>query len=694
MTSVLFYNPDNTPEELAHSSPPSHNDANWPWFKTNHPHDNQPWKKDDTKPPNIPGLARLNILQGFSLLGGAGSVVHEIHAVEYQKALALASSEGRYRPWSTNSTDKAEVPTMMTTDLTMIEKETTEGANAIARGGGGGGGDQLWPWSWAQKLQAATTGSRGTMKRYRITIEELPGEVSADGSALASTSASATSTADVAASEAVVGAGLEDVKKVATTTAMMPTGVIEWLLNVSYDKPYGFRTPPVEEKKGSDESPESAAAVVAPVITVVDEVVPQVPLPDQDPSSLSSVPVVVVAASTAPPPTAESSGGAGPEPVATKIESPVIATSAASTVVDQLAVASAAPVPAKPSEAAPSSVLVNKVMEVRPSWDNNNNTSQDSPSRTREWPPHRRQDQRRPSESFTQTTITRPDGTVESKTVTFNRQSGVTETHTRIQRPDGSFLESSTHRINPSLRDAQEKEQQQQPVPQTRHEGENPYRNHLNRVAIQQQQQQQQQQQNDAKVVAATTTTTSASAAASTSTPPTPPSSSSSSSSPSQHRPSFRERWAQRRQEHREFLEELRAERERERPHTSQDCDQGRGRQDDRRRERRQELRDAEAKQRETTAAAYGFVPSSSSSSSSASESSSSLNGPRVDREREDHRHHHRDRLRLGRRKEDEEKEDDGEGRQQYRSRSWPPKGYLKRQEREQQDQQQSRHNV
>ncbi|KAF9130056.1 hypothetical protein BGX30_013654 [Mortierella sp. GBA39] len=657
MTSVLFYNPDNTPEELAHSSSPSHNDANWPWPKTNNPHDNPPWKKDDTKPPNIPGLARLNILQGFSLLGGAGSVVHEIHAVEYQKALALASSEGRYQPWCTfNSTDKTEVPTTATADLTMTEKETTEGAKAVARGGGGG--DQLWPWSWAQKLQAATTGSRGTMKRYRITIEELPGEVSADGSALASTSASATSTADVAASEAGVGAGLEEVevvKKVATTTAMMPMGVIEWLLNVSYDKPYGFRTPPVE-KKGSDESTESAVAVVVPVITAVDVVVPQVPLPDQDLPSLSSVPVVVVAAGTVPSPTAESFGGAGPEPVATKIESPVIATSAASNVVDQLAVVSAAPVPAKPSEAAPSSVLVNKVMEVRPSWDNNNNTSQDSPSRTREWPPRRHQDQRRPSESFTQTTITRPDGTVESKT---------------------------------------EKEQQQQPVPPTRHEGGNPYRNHLDRVAIQQQQQQQ-QQQNDAKVVAATTTT--ASAATSTSTPPTPPLSSSSSSSPSQHRPSFRERWAQRRQEHREFLEELRAERERERPRTSQDRDQERGRQDDRRRERRQELRDAEARQRETTAAAYGFVPSSSSSSSSASSSpsSSSSNGPRVDREREDHRHHHRDRLRLGRGKDENEEEDDdeGEGRQQYRSRSWPPKGYLKRQEREQQDQQQSRHNV
>ncbi|KAF9133746.1 hypothetical protein BG015_003515 [Linnemannia schmuckeri] len=680
MTSVLFYNPGSTPEELAHTSPPSHNDANWPWSQNNnHPHDHhRPWKEEDTKPsksPNIPGLARLNILQGFSLLGGAGSVIHEIHAVEYQKAMALASSsssEGRHRPrcaFTSAETDATAAST--TTDVTVTEKETTEGAQNATRGA-----EQLWPWSWAQKLQSVTTGSRGTMKRYRITIEELPGEVSVDGSPLASTSTSASATSTV---EALESGGR--VKKVATTTAMMPMGVVEWLLNVSYDKPYGFRTPAVEEKKGGDESNE-VTAVVVPVVAAVEEVVvPQVPLPDYDLSSSSSIPVAVIAAGTVTPPTVESPG-AGPEPVATKIESPptVVATpsnAVTTAVVDHLAVASAALVPAPPksSEAAPSSVLVNKVMEVRPSWDttnnNTNNTSQDA-SRTKEWPPRHYQHERRPSESFTRTTITRPDGTIESKTVTFNRQSGVTETHTRIQRPDGSFLESSTHRINPSSREiqVQAQEQQGQQVPQTRHEGGNPYRNHLNRAAAAaQQQQQHQQEKHDAQVVASTIATAAAS------TPPAP----SPSSASSQHRPSFRERWAQRRQEHREFLEELRAERERER-RSQGSHDQERGRQDERRRERRQELRDAEARQREATAAAYGFVPSASSS-----------NSPHFEREREDN-HHHRDRLRRRDRKvEDEEVEDEG---RQVRSRSWPPKGYLKRQEREQQEQQQPCHNV
>ncbi|KAF8935649.1 hypothetical protein BGZ47_009812 [Haplosporangium gracile] len=685
MTSVLFYNPESTPEELTHTSPPSHNDANWPCPQNNnHPQDHhRSWKEEDTKPskpPKIPGLTRLNILQGFSLLGGAGSVIHEIHAVEYQKALALApssSSKGRYRPrcaFSSAGTDATEAS--ITADVMATEKETMEGAQNAP-----GGGEQLWPWSWAQKLQSVTTGSRGTMKRYRITIEELPGEVSVDGSPLVSTSTSASATSTVETLES--GGRMKEeegemvVKKVATTTAMMPVGVVEWLLNVSYAKPYGFRAPAVEEKKIDNEGTE-VIAVVVPVVAAVEEVVvPQVPLPDHDLSSSSSIPVAVVVAGTVTPPTTESPG-AGPEPVATKIESPatVVATpsaAVATAVVDHLAVASAVPVPApsKPSEPAPSSVLVNKVMEVRPSWDtvNNNitnNTSQDA-SRIREWPPRRHQHERRPSE-----------------TVTFNRESGVTETHTRIQRPDGSFLESSTHRISPSSREVQVQvqEQQGQQVPQTRHEAGNPYRNRLNRAAAAAAQQQQHQQgHHDDQVVASTI------AAAAASTPPAP----SPSSAPSQHRPSFRERWAQRRQEHREFLEDLRAERERERSQGSHDQEQGR--QDERRRERRQELRDAEARQREATAAAYGFVPSASSSSSSASESASttSSNLPHFDREREDH-HHHRDRLsRRGRKVGDEEVEDEG---RQYRSRSWPPKGYFKRQEREQQEQQQPRHNV
>ncbi|KAF9365265.1 hypothetical protein BGX34_010742 [Mortierella sp. NVP85] len=70
-----------------------------------------------------------------------------------------------------------------------------------------------------------------------------------------------------------------------------------------------------------------------------------------------------------------------------------------------------------------------------------NNTEQEHEGSRRTWPPRRRY--MGPGETFTQTTITRPDGTVESKSTTLNRATGVTETHTRIQHPDGSVQEST-----------------------------------------------------------------------------------------------------------------------------------------------------------------------------------------------------------------------------------------------------------
>ncbi|KAG0272099.1 hypothetical protein BGZ95_012168 [Linnemannia exigua] len=556
---------------------------------------------------------------------------------------------------------------------------------------------------------------------------KLPGEVVVSSSTNGSTTATDTASASESSSPSLGKEGRKEgeeggetvVKKMATTTAMMPMGVVEWLLNVSYDKPYGFRPPAVEEKetkKGGDESASAEmVAAVAAVSAVAggpeEAVVPQVPLSEQDswPATNS------IATST--PPTPESAVVPvvvvpGPEPaVATKIEAhPVVPVTIATVATTAAAASVNTPVNSKPTEAAPSfsssspssSVLVNKVIEVRPSWDrqdqasnsNNNNNAQDSSRTVRQWPPRRQ----RQSESFTQTTITRPDGTIESKTVTFNRSTGVTETHTRIQRPDGSFLESSTHRINPSSYDPSLG--QQQPSPQAMHEGgeRNPYHNHLSRVAQQQSQQQGQQLAEivahapltPAPVLVAASSTTATDPARTTTTTTTTPT-----ASTPPHRPSFKERWAQRRQEHREFLEELRAERERERPQQTtttttkeQQCEKGR-------RERRQELRDAEARQREATAAAYGFVPSSSppspssASSSSSTTSSSSSNWSRFDRERDHHDHgrrrHHRKR---------HEEEDEGEeerGNNDVRSRSWPPKGYLRRQEREREE---PRHNV
>ncbi|KAF9573555.1 hypothetical protein EC968_008424 [Mortierella alpina] len=78
---------------------------------------------------------------------------------------------------------------------------------------------------------------------------------------------------------------------------------------------------------------------------------------------------------------------------------------------------------------------------------------QDEERHSRRWP---RGESWARSESFSQTTVTRPDGTVEHRTV--NSINGETETVVKIQHPDGSVEETVTHhqdhdfsRQNPQL---------------------------------------------------------------------------------------------------------------------------------------------------------------------------------------------------------------------------------------------------
>jgi hypothetical protein len=266
------------------------------------------------------------------------------------------------------------------------------------------------------------------MKRYRITIEELPGEAVPTDAKSPSASSSAECLEDITPgaeqSEGEHQGSLA--KKVATTTAMMPMGVVEWLLNVSYDKPYGFRLPAAEKKEweykkeGGDDSAEAIAVAAVTAIASgggVEDVVPQVHLPEQKPSS-SAVITVLAAPSQQAPPTSESVSAtlAGAEStVATKIEAPPAAVAADATTTTAVTASNfkahdnapvITPVNANPTETAPSSLpsspslLINKVMEVRPSWDGqdqtistsdiNNNAPQDSSFRTRQWPPRRR----------------------------------------------------------------------------------------------------------------------------------------------------------------------------------------------------------------------------------------------------------------------------------------------------------------
>ncbi|KAF8926132.1 hypothetical protein BGZ58_000150 [Dissophora ornata] len=282
----------------------------------------------------------------------------------------------------------------------------------------------------------------------------------------------------------------------------------------------------------------------------------------------------------------------------------------------------------------------------------------------RSWPPRRRS----PSQTFTKTTITRPDGTVESKSVTLDRTTGVAETHTRVRHPDGSVQESVireskaalSHPVLVHAPPPPPPQQQQQPEPTDKAEHES-------------------------------------------------------------LRSKFRERVVQRRQERTERREE-RAERHKERH------------------ERRKELRDAEVEQREATAAAYGFVHAAGPDDTYAAAAAAAANreggndardnnkarqepaaaAARVVKMQDEdphraridfHRYHdqnyrnawnqrregrQRGNGRVRQREGQGEEEEEEEGEQRTKMRSWPPKGYLRRLEQEQEQEQdwELRHNV
>lgn len=153
---------------------------------------------------------------------------------------------------------------------------------------------------------------------------------------------------------------------------------------------------------------------------------------------------------------------------------------------------------------------------------------------------------------------------------------------------------------------------------------------------------------------------------------------------------SVRERWAQRRQERMEQREESREERRRTRQ------------------ERRRELREAEAMQREATAAAYGLVVHSSIAEVTDTATSDNNTGKNQVPEamttnmKSDQYHahvlvhpHHEESSRIAWRQRREERrqererqmgqeESEEQDHESPMARTWPPRGYLRRVEREQ----------
>ncbi|KAF9915335.1 hypothetical protein BX616_006379 [Lobosporangium transversale] len=282
----------------------------------------------------------------------------------------------------------------------------------------------------------------------------------------------------------------------------------------------------------------------------------------------------------------------------------------------------------------------------------------------KKWPQRHRP--LRQGESFTQTTVTRPDGTVESRMVSYDRETDIVETRTRVQYSDGSIQESV-------IREGSQKLSSDSSSPArvlfTKHQQKGQEERSEEQTADASQGGRRQQpveihpfrQQPDEAVTSR----------------------------------SFRERMAQRHQER----AERRAERHRERQ------------------ERRQELRDVEARQREAIAAAYGFntnanngngndhhnVGDDNVDSASTTEDSHRahlhfhrLHDPQYRSTwHQRHEDHERERSRLRRQQGEEEATSTNKEYQNIRQ-SWPPRGYLRRLGKEQENGQEhgSRHNI
>ncbi|KAK3815128.1 MAG: hypothetical protein J3Q66DRAFT_343879 [Benniella sp.] len=259
-----------------------------------------------------------------------------------------------------------------------------------------------------------------------------------------------------------------------------------------------------------------------------------------------------------------------------------------------------------------------------------NNTEQEHEGSHRTWPPRRRS--MGPGETFTQTTITRPDGTIESKSTTLNRATGVTETHTRIQHPDGSVQES------------------------TQREGHSA----ISRPTLKGQ---------EADVTL------------------------SSSDTPSQL-PGIRERWAQRRQVRMERREELREERQRTKQERRQELREAEAKQRETTAAAYGFVHSSTTGDSDNDAGEK-FAPTTDGEMDPyQNRTSSHPSHENLYRsawhQRREARRQERERERREQRYNEEEQTLDEQSHESTASRTWPPRGYLRRMEREQEP----RHNV
>ncbi|KAF9101257.1 hypothetical protein BGX27_011547 [Mortierella sp. AM989] len=379
----------------------------------------------------------IDTLQNSVFFGGLGSLSREVEAMERQltaEALARATMKAKLLSSPSSPSSGATTATAVDTAVTNREQDM---------------------WSRISNMFQLGT-SAVPLKRYKITVEELPDFASRDQEQFQEQSSKGSK--DDGGEEG----GRETL--IATTTAVMPPGLMDWLLQVTREdssvtavqRQIGHDNADIEEIKESLHSTEELPTVS-----------------NNDPSTKNSSLDTVQSASLLTPTSTSQDPRASTE-AASVIDHDLATAVAVSTAA--IVASNATNINAQPRKglegSATSPVLVNKVENVQVPQnnathenDNSINISTVVPSREnnqRNWPPRRR------SLSRNETTITRPDGSKESKTVTVNRETGVAETHTRVVHADGSIQESIQRQDGKAtwttIRNKKQQQQQEQQV--------------------------------------------------------------------------------------------------------------------------------------------------------------------------------------------------------------------------------------
>ncbi|KAF9431154.1 hypothetical protein BGZ76_000526 [Entomortierella beljakovae] len=356
----------------------------------------------------------INTLHDSVLFGGLGSLGREVGAMERQLA-----SEARFKASSLKSlplNDDTNTATMVFTSPT--SPSPVSHTNPL--------GHTFWSKiSNAFQFDPAAV----PLSRYKITVEELPDSFS--------------SNLDQSPNNQI------DRDLVTTTTvAVMPSPIMDWFLKMAGEHP--LSTVVIQQQQQQQQQPLINQGGDAKVVELLEPL--HQPAQDKKDITSNTSPVITHTSSKAFSSNTEGQLERDLE-TAVAMSTEAIVASSHATKVDssqpkmeqENSTVAVSPVAVSPVAVSPT--VVNKVTHVPEIIKEKGTTQVPVENNQRNWPPRRRDSLKR-NESFSQTTITRPDGTVESKIVTIDQDSGMSETTTRIQRPDGSIQETIQRRSN------------------------------------------------------------------------------------------------------------------------------------------------------------------------------------------------------------------------------------------------------